>query len=191
MAAAPRSYYHGPATMPFRGPLAYRNVRMKIDLFAFARSKQTVSGTVSLRVLSRVDTVDRDGVLSWSAAGSMTGRHGSARLDLSVEGTVTLTCQRCLQPLQEPIAIRSQFLIAVDEATADALDQDDDFDVVVADPAFELDTLIEDEVILALPSAPRHRVCPTATALDAMQVGKPSPFAVLAALKVDRKTNDH
>lgn len=159
---------------------------MKLDLFTFARLMQTAAGTVSLQDLSRVDTVDRDGTLEWAAEGSMTGRHGSPRLDLSVDGAVTLICQRCLQPLHEPIAIRSRFLIAADEATAEALDQDDAFDVVVADPEFELNTLIEDEVILALPSAPRHRVCPTAAATDVAKVDKPSPFAALAALKVGR-----
>ena len=162
---------------------------MKIDLFAFARLKQTAEGVAALQDLPRVDTVDRDGTLAWVAAGSMTGRHGTPRLDLSIDGEVTLICQRCLQPLHEPISIRSRFLIAVDEATAEALDQDDAFDVVVADPEFELDSLIEDEVILALPSAPRHRVCPASAAVDVLEVGKPSPFAGLAALKIGRTTD--
>jgi uncharacterized protein len=162
---------------------------MKIDLFAFARLKQSASGTTSLQDLPRVETVERDGALAWVATGSMNGRHGAPRLDLSVDGEVTLICQRCLQPLQEPIAIRSRFLIAADEATAEALDQDDAYDVVVADAEFELDTLIEDEVILALPSAPRHRVCPTSAAIDVLKIGRPSPFAALAVLKVGGATD--
>jgi len=156
---------------------------MKLDLFAFARQKQTASGTVAVHALPRIDAARPDDVLTWTARGSMNGRHGAPRLDLDVDGSVTLICQRCLQPLQEPIAIRARFLIAADEATADALDQDDDYDVVVGATDFEVDTLVEDEVILALPGAPRHRVCPDGATDGSDRTKKPSPFAVLAGLR--------
>ena len=155
---------------------------MKIDLFEFARRHLDASGTVSLADLPRIDTPDRSTTLAWSATGSTAGRHGTLRLDLTIHGDVVLTCQRCLQPLRETLALRSKCLIAADEMAADALDQDDEYDVVVGSDAFEIDALIEDEVILALPIAPRHAVCPDGTT-DASTVIRPSPFAALAALK--------
>ena len=133
--------------------------------------------------LARVDTPARDGSLGWAARGSMRGRHGGPRLDLEVTGVAILVCQRCLQPMSEPIAIATKFLIAADDDSADDLDQDDDYDVVVGSTAFDLDTLIEDEVLLTLPTAPRHDVCPTGAEDAIGNTAKPSPFAVLAKLK--------
>ncbi len=139
--------------------------------------------------LPRVDTPDRGGGLSWSATGSTKGRHGALRLDLAVDGEVVLTCQRCLGPMTKPLQLRSRFLIAKDEDAAEALDQDDDYDVVVGSEAFETDTLIEDEVLLALPIAPRHAVCPAGAGSVAPST-KPSPFAALAGWKTTAGNHD-
>ncbi len=156
---------------------------MKIDLFEFVRNDETASGEAPLSALARIETPDRHGALAWSAAGSMRGRHGAPRLDLRIDGDVVLICQRCLQPMKQPLHLRSRFLVADDEDSADRLDQDDDFDVVVGAAHFDLDALIEDEVILALPVAPRHAVCPDGANEAIATVRKPSPFAVLAALR--------
>jgi uncharacterized protein len=157
---------------------------MLVDLFEFARHGQTARGELPLGALARVDSLARTGTLAWTAVGSMNGRHGAPRLDLTVNGDIPMLCQRCLQPLDVPVRIATRFLIAQNDAEAEALDQDDDFDVVVGSAAFDLDGLVEDEVILALPSAPRHAVCPTGTAQGiGTTAGKPSPFAVLAGLK--------
>ena len=130
---------------------------MKIDLFEFARQQSTASGATSLADLPRIETPDRGGNLAWTASGSTHGRHGAVRLDLTIDGEVVLICQRCLGPMTEPLHLRPKFLVAADEQTADALDQDDDFDVVVGSAEFDLDVLIEDEVVLALPIAPPPR----------------------------------
>ena len=156
---------------------------MIIDLFEFARQKEEASGLIGWSSLTRVDTPARDGKLSWEARGSLHGRHDVPRLDLEVSGTATLICQRCLQPMQQPIAIDTRFLIAPDEEGADEMDQDDQYDVVVGSTAFDLAGLIEDEVILALPSAPRHTVCPDLKEDSTVAAAKPSPFAILATLK--------
>jgi uncharacterized protein len=156
---------------------------MIIDLFEFARHERSVSGAIAIAVLTRIEASTRDGVLDWSARGSLRGRHGGARLDLAVDGTIPLVCQRCMQPMQEPVHVATKFLIAADDDTAEALDQDDEFDVIVGSAAFDLDALIEDEVLLALPSAPRHRVCPDGQHDLASANRRPSPFAALAAFK--------
>jgi uncharacterized protein len=161
---------------------------MKIDPFEFARTGERASGELPLSSMSRIEMPTRDGALHWTARGSMNGRHGAPRLDLDADGSVTLTCQRCLQPMQQPVAIHARFLVAADEDAADALDQDDDYDVVVGLPGLDLDQLIEDEVILALPSAPRHQVCPDGATDASAVVSKPSPFAALAALTTVRTT---
>jgi uncharacterized protein len=90
--------------------------------------------------------------------------------------------------MTQPVHVVNRFLITDDEDAADRLDQDDDYDVVVGSATFDLDTLIEDEVILALPSAPRHRVCADGADDTPKTIAKPSPFAALAALKDTTKT---
>ena len=163
---------------------------MLIDLFEFARQHATASGETSLAALERIEAAERSGSLAWRATGSNHGRHGALRLDLTIDGEVALICQRCLQPMSVPLHLRSKFLVAANEDAADALDSDDDFDVVVGSATFELDTLIEDEVILALPLAPRHAVCPDGRTDASDGVRKPSPFAALAALKTGKKDGD-
>lgn len=55
---------------------------------------------------------------------------------------------------------------------------------LVADPRLDVRTLIEDELILVLPYAPRHGVCPGAGATpDSADTKRPSPFAALAQLR--------
>lgn len=162
---------------------------MQIDLFEFARQGRSESGRVAIADLPRIESPSPEGALAWSATGSTRGRHGALRLDLTVDGEVVLVCQRCLKPMTQAIALRPRFLVASDEETAEALDQDDEFDVVVGSTDFELDTLIEDEVILALPIAPRHGACPGA-ADGADTIARPSPFAVLAGIRTAMPTKD-
>ncbi len=156
---------------------------MKIDLFEFARLNGEASGQLALTDMQRIDTPDRSGVMSWKAAVGSSARRDLARLDLDIDGAIELVCQRCLQSMKQEIAIRSHFLIAPNEEVAAALDDDDAYDAIVGAADFNLDALIEDEVILALPIAPRHEVCPDGERNVSRGDRKPSPFAALAALK--------
>ena len=58
---------------------------------------------------------------------------------------------------------------------------DDSTDAIEAEKELAVLSLIEDEVLLALPIAPRHEQCesPSGTAAE----HGPSPFAALSALK--------
>lgn len=156
---------------------------MKVDLFEFARTAREAEGEIPVARLERIDSPDPKGVLRWRAVGSLVGRDQVPHLDLQVEGTVVLTCQRCLKPMEHPVAIDAKFLIAPDEATAESLDEDDAFDVLAGSPDFDLDALVEDEVILSLPIAPKHAACPGGAPDVLGAAKKPSPFAALAALK--------
>lgn len=57
----------------------------------------------------------------------------------------------------------------------------DGFDAIVAEVDMALLPLIEEEVLLALPLAPRHEACAAPT--TAPDECEPSPFAVLAEFK--------
>lgn len=166
---------------------------MKVDLFQLVRTDGKAAGVLPFAHATRIDTPERSGELAWKAAARADTRvgHGAVgRLDLDIDGAVVLVCQRCLQPMTEPLALRAHFVVAGDEESADVLDADDAFDVIVGAPDFDLDALVEDEVLLALPIAPRHAVCPTDDALAVESGAKPSPFAVLQQLKLPRRDAD-
>jgi uncharacterized protein len=54
----------------------------------------------------------------------------------------------------------------------------------MATAALDAEALIEDEVLLSLPWAPRHQHCELASGIDGgAKPGRESPFGVLARLK--------
>ena len=125
-------------------------------------------------------------------------------LHLSATLNVTLQCQRCLGPVSEPVAVDSDFRFVPTEAQAEAEDADAEEEVLALPPRLNLVSLIEDEILLALPLVPRHEHCPqplpmaigeTDAAVDGQGGGqaaddvqeRPHPFAALAALKSGKR----
>lgn len=107
---------------------------------------------------------------------------GKSWLQLAITGDPVLCCQRCLGGVRFPLAITSRLqLIAPGEDWPDDDLVDDSADAIAADKALALVSLIEDEVLLALPIAPRHEHCESPGAN--IDVPAASPFAALAALK--------
>ena len=105
---------------------------------------------------------DDSGEANWSAEftqpGSDTAR--PVRLHLSGQAQCNVPCVRCLNGLPVTLNIDRRFELVVDEATADALDsQDNERDVLAAPAPWNLAELVEDEFLLALPLMPRHENC--------------------------------
>ena len=62
--------------------------------------------------------------------------------------------------------------------------ESDDYDAIPASRELSVRSLVEDEVLLALPIVPRHADClPPVVAGAEIEESEPSPFAVLAGLK--------
>ncbi|HUL93735.1 MAG TPA: DUF177 domain-containing protein [Burkholderiales bacterium] len=83
--------------------------------------------------------------------------NGKPCLWLSVTGSLELVCQRCLDPIQFPIAIDAELQLAAN--AREISEADDEIDRVIASRNMDVAWLVEDEVILALPMAPRHEGC--------------------------------
>jgi len=141
----------------------------RLDVAALAEAGATLEGQWPLADLPRLqhDTLPwPDGLapdVGWRAQGSrraVTGGEPEIRLALQASATLRLTCQRCLQPMDQPLAVDARLRFVRDEATAEKLDDNDDEDVLVLPPALDLRELVEDELILALPLVPRHERCP-------------------------------
>jgi len=152
-----------------------------IDSVDFARNGKEIRGEIAVSELSRLGDLlaKPEGSLTYIVRGLHEG--DSDMLGISLHGSCTLRCQRCLGELEYPVDMTSRLLLL----PADKLDEvedDDDVDAIEAEPRLDVLALIEEELLLGLPFAPRHPDGECAAAMNGLQQ-KASPFAVLAGLK--------
>jgi len=129
----------------------------RIDAFKLAAQRGEVSGTVDPARLPRLEeqVAEEGGRVHWRVRGGDDGQ-GRPALALTVEGEVPMTCQRCLCTMRQRVAQETLLLIARDEADMVRLDEATECEVVLAAAPIEALTLVEDELLLSLPFAPRH-----------------------------------
>lgn len=156
-----------------------------IDSMSFAREGRRLDGEVEVGTLLRLTDAlaDTSGSLRFVVSGDG-GPDGDFYLVLTVDGILALCCQRCLEPYQFPVSVERRFLLvdAGQEWPDDEL-ADDNFDAIVAEPEMDVVALVEQEVVLALPLAPRHDICTAPRTANVRNNMNSSAFAALAALK--------
>jgi uncharacterized protein len=152
-----------------------------------AVAKNAESGAAPLPSRSAADLSRR---VHWRAVGSLrpVGGEKQVWLALSAGAGVVLQCQRCLLPLAETVNVERQFRFVDDEATAAALDDEMEDEVLALPKSLNLRDLVEDEMLLALPLVPRHDVCPEPLPtsfgdVEAVESEAAHPFAALAFLR--------
>jgi uncharacterized protein len=169
----------------------------RLDVAAFAEAAATIEGSDLLQKYERlaldVQAPAPDLMVNWQAQGEhRAAADGSVRpaLHLQAWAALPLTCQRCMGPVQTSVRVDRHVLFVPGEATAAALDDESEDDVLELTKALDLHALIEDELLMALPLVPRHDQCPTAVrlsaqdaAFDAAEPEQTHPFAALAALR--------
>lgn len=168
---------------------------LTIDSGEFARREQTQQGELALVDLPRVASSVLSGQpVRYVATGSV-NQYRRSSLALEVTGCFELECQRCLQAMTYNLAISVSFALFPTEARleeAEALDEE--LEGLVMEREFNLQNLIEDEILLSLPFAPLHDQCESqvnATPDSAIVPKKPNPFAVLADLKGKLQRGEH
>lgn len=172
----------------------------RLDVRAFAQNAAQLEGTLLLSKLERVaqDLYVREGDLAsysvqWQASGesvAMAGGVAQSWLHLSLQAKLPMQCQRCLQGMTHDIDVQRSFRFVRDEAEANAQDDEAEEDLLVASKQFDLLELMEDELLMALPFAPTHELCPAPVKLQASSAdyeaaltAKPKAFAALGELK--------
>lgn len=132
-----------------------------IDGLEFAKSGAKLQGAWPIAELPRLRDALRaaEGTLSYELRG-VTQTQGRPALRLRVEGTLPLVCQRCLGALEFPLHLEVALLLAATQAEIDA-EPLAAFgpESIVAGREMPVQTLVEDEVLLAIPIAPRHPAC--------------------------------
>lgn len=160
--------------------------RILIDSQAFTAKQETLQGNVSLNQLDeRIWTHDFTD-LSSSIAYTLTGgtdKWQRPYLTLTLSGCLPLQCQRCMQPTEFALNENVRIVLFENEETIDeAMLADEDLEGVLQEPEIDVFSLIEDQILMALPFSPKHEQCGN-TQLEANNQSKPNPFAALAGLK--------
>lgn len=175
----------------------------RLDVPAFAKAQAVLEGDLSWAELPRLAEAtiapsDGGPAASWRVQGLWRQPMGGTpemRLRLQVRATVWQTCQRCLEPVAEALDVDRTVRFVPGEDDAARLDEDSDEDVLALSRSLDLPSLVEDELILALPLVPRHAACPRPLDVPALAASGASPadggrlepdehpFAVLKSLK--------
>lgn len=173
----------------------------RLDVKALAEEGAKLGGaqTVSEHPRLMAETQGRGGdvPVAWSAHGELRNPrhvHPEVWLHLEAHATLSLVCQRCLTPVDLPVEVNRSFRFVPDEQTAAAEDDQSEEDLLALSTDFDLLELIEDELLMELPVAPRHAECPVPVKLavadpDFEPAGQPtlSPFALLHKLKTGKQ----
>lgn len=168
-----------------------------LDLLSLAHEGASLSGEGPLTDWPRLaDEQFGDSLVAspvrWHLQGHTVAQPGGADqvwLDLQAELNLPMQCQRCLTPVLQGVLAERSFRFVADEATAAALDDEAEEDILVLSRDFDALALVEDELILSLPLVPLHEVCPERVPMSAADPAfeaaseRPNPFGVLAGLK--------
>jgi len=105
----------------------------------------------------------------------------------SVQAKVFMTCQRCLEPVALDLDEEICLAVVLNEEQARNLPGYYD-PLLMLDEDADLIALVEDELILGLPSVPLHHDCSVQMSFGEAETvspeqQKPNPFSVLAQLK--------
>jgi len=150
-----------------------------IDALRFAESAGVLEGRLEAADLPRLAQSSVTELQPFEArvAGVRSPR-GKPGLEVALRGRITVTCQRCLKPLELPLEPHAGFELERNEEQADAasqaLDEDEFWDVAVSAERFDLRQLCEDELLLAVPFAPMHDACEAAGPTESGERTSPS-----------------
>lgn len=156
-----------------------------IDSLEFARSGQVLRGNLTVAELKRLkeSLADDQGGIEFAVKGGHDARRRPI-LALEISGLLHLQCQRCLGRLDYKLRLSNTLLlVGADEVAGGHLD-DEDAEWIEASGELDVAMLVEDEIILGLPYAPRHEEG-TCRPVGATTEGNPADaaFAKLEALR--------
>ena len=154
-----------------------------VDSLVFASVAGRLSGTITIATLGRIadSLASEAGSLDCVVQGEI-DQDGNSFLLLAVAGTLQLRCQRCLESMVLALRIDKRLLlVAPGGMWPDDELENDEFDAIDASKTMMLLPLVEEEVLLALPIAPRHEICEPPAVMDKDR--KPSAFAGLAQFR--------
>lgn len=168
----------------------------RVDPWHLADQGRVLAGSYALYEMPRLAPLlaDADGEASFRLGFERDGDR-RAVVRLAVDAVLSLTCQRCLEPMAHEVHSRGVLGIVASIEEAERLPDSYESLLVMEDGVRPLD-IVEEELLLAVPAVPRHEAnCvpsgPTERSAGRANDGaaSASPFAVLAGLR-GRSTED-
>jgi uncharacterized protein len=173
----------------------------RLDVRRFAEEGVQLEGSEALVRLRRLHAEAQDGAqeraVHWSAQGELLNpSHVQPQVwvHLGADTSLPLVCQRCLHPVEVPLAVHRSFRFVADEAAAAAEDDTAEEDLLALSRSFDLLELVEDELLMEVPVAPMHDVCPVPVQLEHVdpdfqqaEAQREHPFAALSRLKTGKQ----
>ena len=152
-----------------------------INNLEFAEAQQTLTGEINALNCERLAETLLPSSKGAHISFKLTGAAKQLRnpsLHLHIEAKLPVTCQRCLDEMLVHLNLDFDYIICKELPIE--IDENDDTDWLEAAPEMNVQELIEDELLLAMPIAPMHdHDC----SKQSMQSGeKPNPFAALKSL---------
>jgi len=115
---------------------------------------------------------------------------GHIALNGTLEGSVTMTCQRCMKPAA--IELRDSFSLLAVDAEAAALDETTGYEPIVADPArLDVRWLADEQTLLAIPLVPKHENDDCAAKLVAADEAGTKPVGQRPFADLKKLLRDH
>lgn len=133
-------------------------MELHIDNIDFSRKSREIRDIIRLSDFKRLQDLCLN--LEDSIAFVLKGfenKHKEPYLELYIDGKLDLICQRCTEKLEHTIFLKSAFLIREEMQLTDfAVDDHAEYDLIEGNEKMDLIDLIEDEIMLSLPGAPKH-----------------------------------
>lgn len=170
----------------------HRKLPKEIDPYRMAQNGLQIAGEISIASMPRLceALLNDQGTVTADLKFDV-DEIGTPYMKGVLKTDVVLQCERCLSPMTLPMAVDCSLGMVISESKIASLAEQYEPWLLESSDPIELSTVIEDELILALPLVPRHETpCLPSEAWTSGQeheeeeADKPeSPFAVLSSLK--------
>lgn len=156
-----------------------------VNVAVLADAGSRVELVVPVAALERIAEylTNTEGVVTGSV--SLFREEGRIVAEVGLAAKLSLRCQRCLKPMLVPIESRSRVVLLANEEQASGVPPELET-ALAPDGRLRLADLVEEELLLALPAAPRHPgTCPGGErneAQESISETTQRPFAGLGEL---------
>ncbi len=158
----------------------------KLDLFQFINSQENYNKVFKAEDLTRIPQINsKNQHVNLELLGELQEKNKTKirLLHLKINGEINLVCHRCNTALHHKIDIQNTVDVFPNQQILDAAPIEEEYyDTIIGSDNFDIQELLEEEILLSLPAFPTHKICPSHE-YTAKEDKPKSPFAVLEILK--------
>lgn len=152
-----------------------------INNLEFVKNQEIISGELLIESCDRLIDLNSKNSDSPQILYKLTGvltKHHLPSLHLMIDASLTVICQRCLDNMPLKLSLDYDYVICESEPAP--FEGDEDVDWLEVSREMNVNQLIEDELLMAIPLAPTHQH--DCKVLNQERGEKLSPFAALKDL---------